>query len=328
MRRWVIAGVALTFLAWSPTLSAPAAQEKPSILVRFDAPRNFGYHIGDLIPLVLHIEAGAGIVVDLEGLPHRGDTVGPFEVRNVRIDRFRALSGSSYRIEFALQTFVPATRVTSASFPPLELRFALAEDRSQDGGYVYRSLTLPPYVFFFSPTAVGPEALRAHKGSVAPRVGWSFWGAVVLGAVFLAVALMRLARDLARWWQWRVRETRSQDDRRALQTLTVLRQRYLDCEEKTPFLFLKASGALRRFLKTRCGIPAHVQTVPQIREQFSGHPLEGQLVEVLERCNRVTYGGHRPTLAEKEGIIREVAALIGRLEEVGCPVHGGNGAAR
>lgn len=328
MRKWLIAAAAFALLAWPFTPVAQAAGEKPPISARFETSRDFGYHIGDLIPLTLRIEAESGVVIDLESLPHRGEAVGPFEVRNVLIDHSRTSSGSAYRIEFTLQTFVPAISAVGVVFPPLELRFALPEDRAADGGYVYRAVALPPHLFFLSPTAVGPRVMRASKGPVLPHTAWFFWSAVSLGGALLTLALGMLARDLARWWQRGIEAKRSNAEERALATLRLLRERYLACEEKTPFLFLKLSGVLRRFLSKQCGIPARVQTIRQIRERFSGHPLENELAEVLERCNEVIYDGRRPPPAEKESIIREVAGLIDRLEQVGCPTHGGNGAPR
>lgn len=324
----LIAALAVLLLGPAPVLSAQPAEEKPSIVARFETPRDFGYHIGDLIPLTLVIEAATGTVVDLESLPHGGEAAGLFEVRHVRINQSHTTSGSVYRVEFGVQTFVPATWAEGVAFPPLELRFARPGDRLLDGGYVYRSVTLPPYVFFLSSTARSQEALRPGKGPVLPRVGWSFWGTVSLGTLSLLLGLLRLAGDLGRWWRRRAQETRSAAERRALRTLTVLRQRYLTCEEKAPVLFLKTSGVLRRFLREECGIAARLQTVSQIRERFRGHPLERELAEVLERCNHVTYDGHHPTPAEKEDILREAATLIGRFEETGCPVPGGNGAPR
>ncbi|MFQ5898687.1 MAG: hypothetical protein ACE5JN_10650 [Candidatus Methylomirabilia bacterium] len=328
MRKWVILAFVFSLPAWPSSLLAETPREKPSISARFETPRDFGYHIGDLLPLILVIEAETGVVIDLESLPHRGEAVGPFEVRSVQTRHTRTDSGSTYRIEFALQTFVPATEAVGVVFPPLELRFALPEDRSVDGGYVFRTVTLLPRVFFLSPTAVGPRVLRPLKASMVAQTGWLFWGSVSLGAAFLAVGVVMVAWDLARWWNQRAREERSQAAERAIRTLKVLRERYLACEEQTPHLFLKVSGVLRRFLTEECGIPARVQTIQQITARFGGHPLEKDLEEVLERCNKIIYDGHDPTPSERGEIIREVTALIGRLEEAGCPTHGGNGETR
>lgn len=323
MGTWLVAGV--TWLLISGPFALPAeAGGAPPISARFETPRDFAYHIGDLIPLTLVIEAAPGVVIDLDRLPHRGGTVDLFEVRDVRIDRARTASGRVYRVTFTLQTFVPGTLVPGVAFPPLELHFAQPEDRLGGGGDHDRSVTLPPYRFFLSPTTVGQDALRPNKGSTVPRVGWSFWGTVGVGVLCLGMAALELGGDLLRQW----RQRRPTPERRALRALTVLEQRYAAGEDKAPVLFRKTSGVLRRFLREECGVPAPVQTVAQIRERFRGHPLQTELAEVLERCTHVTYDGHHPTSAEKAGILRAVAALIGRLEEVGCPVPGGNGAPR
>ncbi len=326
MGAWLIAGVACLLLGAPVARVAGAEEATLPISAHFESSRDFAYHIGDLIPLTLVIETGPGVVIDLDRLPQRGTTVDLFEVRDVRIDRARTGSGSVYRVHFALQTFIPGTVAQGVAFPPLEFGFALPEDRLPDGTSRYRSLTVPPYRLYLSPTAVGQDALRAHKGSSVPRPGRLFWGAVSVGALGLAIAGLRLAGDLARWWRRRARAHPA--DRRALQTLTALGRRYLAREDQASVLFRKTSSVLRWFLREECGVPAPVQTVSQIRERFRGHPLETELAEVLERCNRVTYDGHQPTAAEREDILREVTALIGRLEAIGCPIPGGNGASR
>lgn len=328
MRTWLTAAFLLALLAAAVTSRAQPAGDTPSIAARLETPRDFGYHIGDVIPLTLVIEAARGAVVDLESLPHRGQTVGRFEVRSVRIRHIQTASGSSYRIEFALQTFVPAPVAVGVGFPPLALRFAVAEDRLADGGYAYRTVTLPPTIFFLSPTATGPRALRPDKGSVVPRAGWLFWSSVSLGALSMVAGGAMLARDLALRWRRRSLERRSRAERRALATLVVLRNRYVACEAMTPLLFEKISGVLRRFLGEQCGIPARVETVQQIKERFRGHPLEKEIGEVLEQCSKVMYDAHRPTSSDTERIIREVSMLISELERVGCPTPGGNGASR
>lgn len=327
MRARLIVAFALALAAWPLGLAAGTARERPSITARLETPRDFGYHVGDPIPLVLRIEVASDVVVDLESLPRRGDPVGPFEVRDVRIDRARTASGSAYRVEFTLQSFVPATLTPGVVFPPLELRFALPEDRSADGGYVYRSATLPAQVFLLSPLGGGREALRPSKGAVIPRAGALFWSSVGLGALCLAAGFGMLASDAARWAR-RVRQERSEARRRALRTLKVLRTRYAGCDAKTPDLFLRVSSVLRRFLAEACAIPARVQTIGQIRERFDGHPLEQEIEQVLARCDSVVYDGHHATPSERDAIIREVTVLIDRLERVGCPMAGANGAAR
>lgn len=324
MRLW-LAALALALLAGLPTSPIRAA-ETPALVARFEASRDFGYHIGDLVPLALLIEAEDGIVVDLENLPSRGEAVGPFEVRDVRIHRSRTASGTAYRVEFILQSFVPAAVAGGVAFPPLDLRFALPADRAADGTYGYRTVMLPPYVFFLSPTAVRPGALRPNKGSVVPPPGPLFWGTVGAGAASVAAAMTILGIDLTRWWRRRSAEKRSKAEQRALGTLRRLRERYLACDEMAPVLFGRTSGVLRRFLGEHCGLPARVETIREIQGRFRGHPLQDGIGRVLERCNAVVYDGHHPTRWEKEEIIRDVADLIRELERVGCPTGDGDNA--
>ena len=327
MNRLLVAAAISLLVLLPGSLRAHETGDTTPLSGRFEAPRSFGYHIGDLIPLTLIIEAKPGVVVDLESLPRAGERAGLFEIRTVRTDRSQTASGSVYRIEFALQTFIPATWALAAFFPSLDLRVALPEDRLSDGDYVFRKVTLAPYPILLSPTVRGPTELRANKGSVLPKLGWMVWSSLVLGALFIALGLARGARDLAAWRR-SSRLARSTAEERALRALRTLRERYAACEDKTPLLFMRATSVLRRFLREECGIAAGTQTVPQIRERFRGHPLENDLRAVLERCNEVLYDGRRPDPREKDAVLRELSAVIGRLGQVGCPTGGKNGASR
>lgn len=324
-----LVAVVLSLLVLLPcSLLAQETSDTPPLAARYETPRSFGYHIGDLIPLILAIEAKAGTVVDLESLPRAGETAGLLEIRTVRIDRSDTASASVYRIAFTLQAFVPATWALAVIFPSLELRVALPEERLSDGGYVYRTVSLPPYQILLSPTVRGSRELRANKGSVLPELGWTVWGPLLLGGVFTALGLGRATWDLVAWYRRRRALVGSPAEQKALRALRVLRDRYAACEEKTSLLFMRATGVLRRFLREECGIPAGAQTVPQIKERFKGHPLEGELTELLEHCNEVLYDGRHPGPSEKDAVIRELTALISRLAQAGCPAAGGNGAPR
>lgn len=104
-----------------------------------------------------------------------------------------------------------------------------------------------------------------------------------------------------------------------MHALAALHERYLASEEKTLDLFLKGSDALRGFLAEECGIPAPAETIHQVVERFRGHPLGKEVEEVLGRCSRAIYDGRHSTPSERDGIIQELATLIARLEQVGCP---------
>ena len=97
MRRrlgWLV--IPLLFMAWTPALGdrnaagegeqASLHRESPfPILTRLDFPREYGFFVGDEIPLTLSIEAVEGVRIDLVNLPREGNMVGVLEVREARI---------------------------------------------------------------------------------------------------------------------------------------------------------------------------------------------------------------------------------------------------
>ena len=60
-------------------------QDAFPITVDFQCPRNFGFHIGDEIPLTVTLEVSEGPIIDLVNLPQKNEIHGPFEVRDVRV---------------------------------------------------------------------------------------------------------------------------------------------------------------------------------------------------------------------------------------------------
>ncbi|NIO04056.1 MAG: hypothetical protein GTN74_05420, partial [Proteobacteria bacterium] len=75
------------------------------ITVDFHCRRDFGFHIGDEIPLTVTLEAGNGPIVDLVNLPQKGEIHGPFEVRDVRVRKHRKSGGTVYTVLYRLQSF-------------------------------------------------------------------------------------------------------------------------------------------------------------------------------------------------------------------------------
>lgn len=328
MRGGLSAAVAAVVLAWPAVPVAETGAGTPPTFARVEAPRDFGYHVGDPIPLTLVVETERGTAIDPDTLPRPGDAVGPFEIREIRSERSALGPAWVHRIHLVLQTFVPAADGPVLTFPSLELGLAPQGGRAGDSQAAHRTVTIPSHPFVLSPTAVGPLEPRPMKGAVVPRPGWRLWGSVGAGALCLALGGARLARDLARRRARRPREEPSPPEPRALRTLRTLLARSLAHEEATPFLPLVASAVLRRRLGEACGIPARARTLQQLREDLAGHPLGPRVAEMLARCNRIIYDGHRPTPAEKEELVQEVVVLIGRLERDGNPRLGGADAAR
>lgn len=136
---WLV--IPLLFMAWPPVLGdrnaagegeqASLRRESPfPILTRLNFAHEYGFFVGDEIPLTLSIEAVEGVRVDLVNLPREGDTVGVFEVREAQIKPPHHHHGKRvYQIEYILQYFGPAP--LTLTFPPLEILYA--EERERDG---------------------------------------------------------------------------------------------------------------------------------------------------------------------------------------------------
>jgi len=56
----------------TPAEPTPAPASFP-IVTSFELPRDYGYFIGDEIPLTLMIESQKGVVIDLVNLPRQGE---------------------------------------------------------------------------------------------------------------------------------------------------------------------------------------------------------------------------------------------------------------
>jgi hypothetical protein len=310
MRPAVIALLLVATPAGAATAVPEPAAGPPPITVRIESPRDFGYHIGDVIPLTVAVDAPPDVVLDLENLPRPGDGLGPFEVRRVRVDRGLERAGARYRIRLELQTFV-AGHAGILAVPPFELRYARSEERSADGTHVFETLMLPGQVLSLSPTVTSPREPRPDKAAVVPPPGAVFWTTVIIGAACLAAGGTGGIAALVAWRRRHAaRAGPSRAQHRALRTLGLLRDRYLGDPEKAPVLAARVSAVVRRFLEATRGVPARRLTTAELIAQLDGGPDHEALDAVLQRCNRVVYGGYRPTRQEQKRLLREAASLI------------------
>ena len=81
----------LGFAAGDQAIETAGDTERFPILTRFELPRDYGYFIGDEIPLTLVVETSQGVVLDLVNLPKQGETHGP-----IRDSRLTAYDGTPY----------------------------------------------------------------------------------------------------------------------------------------------------------------------------------------------------------------------------------------
>jgi hypothetical protein len=188
-----------------PQAAAPSGSAPFPIVTRFEIARDYGYFIGDVIPLALVVEVRKGVVVDLVNLPHKGEQHGLFEVRDVTITpSFQADGTTLYRAAYRLQYFGAAPLATE--FEPLEILYAPASDRdAATQAYQYKSLFSQPVHINIS--RIGPyQPTKAldPKGPLPDRRLALFWGPSILGAVCLMAAVGGWGRA---WWRGRHRHT-------------------------------------------------------------------------------------------------------------------------
>ena len=99
-------------------------QKSFPVIVDFESPRDFGFHVGDEIPLTITMKVKKGNILDLVNLPKEKESHGPFEVRGVRIKKRQKRDQTEYRVSYNLQSFEPAIAVDGLTFPHLRISYA------------------------------------------------------------------------------------------------------------------------------------------------------------------------------------------------------------
>lgn len=202
----------LTYLASQPpaeTQHTPFATfaigmpvEKFPILPRFEVPRNYGFFIGDEIPLQLVIETTGDVMVNLEKLPQKGQKHGPFEVSDMRITRQTpAGHGVIYRVAYALQYFGPTP--LTAVFEGVEILYASATDGPYPRASAYKRLvTQPVSIDMARLSPLHLTASRRPKGALQDQRMLTVW----LGVVCTAICLTAGGVLGVKAWQQKVRQ--------------------------------------------------------------------------------------------------------------------------
>ena len=136
------------------------------IVTRIDMARDYGFFIGDEIPLTLTIEVENDVVLDLMNLPRAGDQHGLFEIREMVLtsstDENRI---TTYDVRYQLQYFGAAP--LTIEFKPLEILYALGQERSSlTQMYTYKSLFTQPVIVNIS--RIGPYRPTQALGPKGP----------------------------------------------------------------------------------------------------------------------------------------------------------------
>lgn len=186
----------LTYLAVQkhpePKPTAPATfaigipVEKFPILPRFEVPRQYGFFIGDQIPLRLIIETTGDVVVNLANLPQKGQKHGPFEITDMQITRQTSSSQSGiYQVAYTLQYFGPTP--IKAMFEGVEILYASSSDRhTPQQPYTYKRLVTQPVSINMSRLSPpNMTTFRDHKGTMKDQRTLPIW----IGGIFTVLCL-------------------------------------------------------------------------------------------------------------------------------------------
>jgi hypothetical protein len=324
----------LTFLAASLALGTVSSEDRGvqsdegdspgheafPITVDFHCPRNFGFHIGDEIPLKVTLEIGKGPIVDLVNLPQKGEKHGPFEVRGVRVRKGRKGDRTVYTVFYQLQSFEPTIAVDRLRFPPLRISYATGGDWNPvESNYHYRGLFSQPFDIFVSRTATYFGPMKDIKGPIEDARTTVIWKATtVVGGLMVLVALITWPWDfiqrIRRAWEESPNPTPRD---RALKSLREARERCFSYEDHRKHLFFEINAIMKDFLKDVYGLNTANRPSMEIVNQLKDQPFYEQLEGLVARINQVIYEGGAPV--DVESIVREFSGLLEQIDRTTPP---------
>ena len=313
---YLVASLLVTAHLEPPT----APSEGFPILARFEVPRDYGYFIGDVIPLTLVLEASGGVVLDLVNLPQKGEKHGVFEIRDLQLTTSSSADGLKvYRAAYTLQYF-GATPLT-VRFEPLEVLYALSTGRvAPTNTYSYKSLLTQPVTLNVS--RIGPEqptpALDVKGPVDDPRSGM-IWTSFAVGVVLL---LAGLGGGYQAWRRQRHRAAPSGSLTPADNALFALRQAGVALSPTAPPAFpevARLSHLLRQYLYDAFGVPAGPLTTTELAAVLPDKPFYKDILYALERCDALKYQAPTAADAEERHLWWETMTLFEKLQKADVP---------
>jgi hypothetical protein len=285
------------------------------IKVDFHTPRNFGFHIGDEIPLTVTFEVRKGVILDLVNLPHPKDIHGLFEVRGMKVGKRLENDRTLYTVSYRLQCFTPALAVNKVNFPPLHIGYATQEDwNPMESKYRYRDLYSQSFEVFFSRTAPFFGAMKELKGPILDKKG-----AARGEMAMVAGGLMVLAGLISRPWGFLRKRRKTPPELpsltakdRALKALQEARENCFTYDDHRKRLYFEVNAILRNFLKEVFALPTANRPALEIIGQLKERPEYEELMDLVERINQVIYEGYPPV--DVESIVRQFSGLLQKLD--------------
>jgi hypothetical protein len=306
------------FAADSQTIETAEDPEPFPILTRFELPRDYGYFIGDEIPLTLVVEASQGVVLDLVNLPKQGEKHGLFEVRELRLTTTPdALGGTTYRAAYTLQYF--GVTPLTAQFEPLEILYAHSADRlAPTHTYIYKSLLTQPIALNLARIGpYGPTGALDIAGPVADSRTALVWGSFSVGALCLLLVVGGSGRQ---WYASRkCRQTSGQANLSPVAaTLEVLRQ---EGGALRPVTASPCAGVerlqllLRQYIQAVYAVSASTLTTTEVGSLLSDQPFGKDILHLLARCDLVKYEAPSVSLSDVQQLWWEALTVFEKLQQ-------------
>jgi len=298
----------------------PSAQELFPITIDFHCPRNFGFHIGDEIPLTVTLEAREGIILDLVNLPRKNDIHGPFEVRDMKMRKRRENGRTVVTVSYQLQCFTPAIAVNRVSFPPLYIGYATQEDWDpMELKYRYRSLFSQSFEILFSRTATYFGSMKEMKGPIPDKKAAVLWKMAIFAGGLMALAgLITWPLNFIRRRQKMAQPPRCLTAKdRALKALQEARENCFNYDDHRKRLYFEVNAILRNFLKEVFALPTANRPALEMIGQLKERPEYEELMDLVRRINRVIYEGYPPM--DVESIVRQFNGLLQKIDGMTPP---------
>jgi hypothetical protein len=298
----------------------PSDQKSFPITVDFHCPKSFGLHIGDEIPLTVTLGARHGVILDLVNLPQKNDTHGPFEIRDRRVRKHREDGRTVYTVSYQLQCFSPVIAVNEINFPPLHIGYATQDDwDSMESKYRYRALFSQPFEIFFSRTATYFGSMKDMKGPMPDKKAAVLWKiAILAGGLMVLAALITWPLGFIRKKQKMKQEQPCPTAKdRAMKALQEARDNCFNYDDHRKRLYFEVNAILRCFLKEVFALSTANRPALEIIHQLKEHPDYEELMDLVERINRVIYEGSPPV--DVESIVRQFTGLLQKLDGATSP---------
>jgi hypothetical protein len=270
---------------------APTSPAPFPILSRFELPRDYGYFIGDEIPLTLVIEVSGDVVVDLINLPQKGDALGVFEIRDRHLMSAQVSEGTTiYRASYTLQYFGPTPLTTT--FGPLEILYALPEEQgsSRQISTYKRLVTQPAIIHMARIGPMRPSHAATIKGPLDDQRSGVIWTFLTLGTVLVGSAVGGWGRI---WYCTRYRS-------RSAPPLSVAARAFQQLQHEAPLFFrpleephppaiIRLEQIVRTYIQAEYEVPAFTLTTAELSSRLNGALGIREVLRVLEQCDALKY---------------------------------------